>query len=284
MKKTAYIVAAALALTASLALTACGGAAGEISVVSREDGSGTRGEFIELFGIVERRDDGGRRDRTTKEAIITSKTDVMMTSIAGDRDAVGYISLGSLNDTVKAVDIEGVPATAETVKSGTYPVTRPFYIATRGTPGGLAADFIGYILSKEGQRVVAGSYIAVDDGASAYSGTRPGGKIVVAGSSSVSPIMEKLKEAYAAINTNAAIEIQMSDSSSGMSAVMSGTCDIGMASRELTGTELSGLTPTQIAIDGIAVIVNRENAVSDLTREQVRGIFTGETTTWDAVS
>lgn len=254
-----------------------------INVISREDGSGTRGAFIELFGILQKNGDGTQKDLTTKEAVIARQTDVMMTNVAGDKYAIGYISLGSLNDTVKALAIEGVIPTAENVKNGSYPVSRPFNIATKGEPGGLAADFIGFILSAEGQAVVSKSYIAVDGAAPAYAGTRPSGKIVVAGSSSVTPIMEKLKEAYLTVNPNARVEIQMSDSSAGMNGTIDGTCDIGMASRELKDSEKEKLTPIQIALDGIAVIVNNENPASDLTRDQVRAIYTGGVETWGGV-
>jgi len=256
----------------------------DISVISREDGSGTRGAFIELFGVEEKAGDGTKTDKTTKEAIIANKTDVMLTNVAGDPYAIGYVSLGSLNDTVKALQIDGVAATVDNIKNGTYKISRPFNIATKGEATGLAKDFIEFILSSEGQAVVAHSYIAISDSAAAYSGSKPGGKIVVAGSSSVTPIMEKLKEAYAAINPNASIEIQQSDSSTGMNAAIDGTCDIGMASRELKDSELESLTSISIAIDGIAVIANTENTVSGLTSEQVKAIFTGEATKWNEVA
>ena len=255
-----------------------------ISVVSREDGSGTRGAFIELFGVEVKGDDGSKKDMTTKEAIIANQTSVVMTNVAGDKYAIGYISLGSLGDTVKAVQIQGVEATADYVKNGTYPIARPFNIATKGEPTGLAKDFADFILSAEGQDVVAKSYIAIADNAPAYAGDKPSGKIVVAGSSSVTPIMEKLKEAYLAVNPDATIEIQESDSSAGMTAAIDGTCDIGMASRELKDSELEQLTPTQIAIDGIAVIVHNDNPLANLTKEQVRSIYTGETQKWSEVS
>lgn len=255
-----------------------------INVVSREDGSGTRGAFIELFGIEKKADDGSKKDMTTKEAVIAKQTDVMMINIAGDKYAIGYISLGSLNDTVKAVQIDGVTASAENVKNGTYPISRPFNIATKGNPSELAQDFISFIMSKEGQTVVSSSYIAIDDDAPVYSGNRPSGKIVVAGSSSVTPIMEKLKETYAVLNPNASIEIQMSDSSAGMTAAMDGTCDIGMASRELKDSELAQLTPLHIALDGIAVIINNGNTTVSLSKEQVKSIFTGTTVKWSELS
>ena len=255
----------------------------DIVVVSREDGSGTRGAFIELFSIEQKNDDGTKKDLTTKEAIIAKQTDVMMTNIAGNPYAIGYISLGSLNDTVKALQIDGVTPTAENVKNGTYAIARPFNIATKDEASELAEDFIGFILSADGQAVIAGSYIAVDEDAPAYTGAKPSGKIVVAGSSSVTPIMEKLKEAYLAINPGATIEIQMSDSSAGITGTIDGTCDIGMASRELKDSELAQLSSTRIALDGIAVIVNHESPMTNLTKEQIKAIFTGETFTWGEV-
>ncbi|MDD2569364.1 MAG: substrate-binding domain-containing protein, partial [Clostridia bacterium] len=271
-KKVKKIVGMALAAVMAAGLLAgCGGNATDegntnntgstfdtskiISVVSREDGSGTRGAFIELLGIEEKDADGNKKDNTTKEAVIAMRTDIMMTNIANDPYAIGYASLGSLNDTVKALAVDGVEANAENIKNGNYKIARPFNIATKGEPAGLAKDFIGFILSKEGQEVVAESYIKIDDNAEPYSGTKPEGKIVVAGSSSVTPVMEKLKEAYLAINPNAQIEVQQSDSSTGMSSAMEGICDIGMASRELKDSEKAELTATAIAMDGIAIIV-----------------------------
>lgn len=253
-----------------------------ITVVSREDGSGTRGAFIELFGVEEKDDSGDKVDNTTEDAEITNSTSVMMTSIAGNPDAIGYISLGSLNETVKAVKIDGAEASVDNIKSSTYKVSRPFNIATKEGLSDVAQDFVDFILSKEGQDVVEESgYITVNSAAEAYAGTKPEGKIVVAGSSSVTPVMEALKEAYLAVNTGAQIEVQQSDSTTGMTSAMDGICDIGMASRELKESEVEGgLTPIQIALDGIAVIVNKENPVEELTSEQVKAIYTGETASW----
>lgn len=255
-----------------------------ITVVSREDGSGTRGAFIELFGVEVKGEDGSKKDMTVKSAIIVSKTDVMMTNIANDPYAIGYISLGSLNNTIKAVNIGGVTASADNIKNGTYKISRPFNIATKGELSGVAKDFIDYILSAEGQKVVAqNNYIAIDNQAPSYAGSKPEGKIVVAGSSSVSPVMEKLKEAYLALNPHAAIEIQTSDSTAGLTAAINGTCNIGIASRELKASELQELTEQSIALDGIAVIVNNNNSVSNMTIEQVRDIFTGKITKWNGL-
>ncbi len=256
----------------------------EINVNSREDGSGTRGAFIELFGVEQKDAAGNKVDMTTVEASITNSTSVMMTAVAGDPYAIGYISLGSLNNTVKAVKINGVEATVDNIKSGSYEIARPFNIATKSELSEAAQAFINYILSADGQKIVEDNgYIAVVEGAAAYDGATPEGKVVVAGSSSVTPVMEKLKEAYLAVNPNAEIEIQQSDSSTGMNAAIEGICDIGMASRALKDSELESLTPTVIAMDGIAVIVNNENPLEDLSAEQVMAIYTGETLEWSEV-
>jgi len=257
-----------------------------ITVVAREEGSGTRSGFIELFGIEVKNDDGTKKDMTTKEAITADKTDIMMTNIAGDPYAIGYISLGSLNGTVKAVDIDGVAPSAENVKSDTYKIWRYFNIAVKKDGvSPLAQDFIDFILSKEGQEVVtARACISIDDDAPTFAGSKPSGKIVVEGSSSVTPVMEKLREAYLAVNPAATIEVQMSDSSAGMAKAMNGTCDIGMASRELKDSELAGLTGIAIALDGIVVIVNNANPLDGLTGGQVKDIFTGEALTWSGLA
>ena len=257
----------------------------EISVVSREDGSGTRGAFIELTGVQEKDADGNKIDNTTEEAIIANSTEIVLTTVAGDDYAIGYASLGSLNDSIKAVAVDGVEASVENIKSGSYKVSRPFNIATKGDVSDLAQDFINFIMSSEGQAVIEEKgYIAADDAAEAFASNGATGKIVVAGSSSVTPVMEKLMEAYMAINTGAEIEIQESDSTTGMTATIDGTCDIGMASRELSDSEVeAGLTNTVIAIDGIAVVVNNNNPVSDFSLDQIKGIFTGETTEWSEV-
>ncbi|MGN0162695.1 MAG: substrate-binding domain-containing protein [Candidatus Ornithomonoglobus sp.] len=255
----------------------------EITVVSREDGSGTRGAFIELFGIEQKDDAGNKVDTTTDEAIIANKTDVMLTNVSGDEYAIGYVSLGSLNDKVKALKIDGVDATADNVKNGTYKVSRPFNIAIKGEASEVAQDFIDFILSAEGQEVASDGYIAIDDSAEPYAGAKPAGKVVVAGSSSVSPLMEKLKEAYIAVNPNAEIEIQTNDSTSGMNGTIEGTCDIGMASRDLNASEAEVLTGISICLDGIAVIVNSENPTDDLTSDNVKDIFTGTITAWSEI-
>ncbi len=255
----------------------------DISVISREEGSGTRGAFTELFEILQKSADGSKKDLTTKEAIISKQTDVMMTSIAGDKYAIGYISLGSLNDSVKALQIDGVSANAENVKNSTYKISRPFNIAIKKDISETAKDFIDFILSKQGQEVVSKTYISIDDNAPEYKNGNASGKIVVAGSSSVTPVMEKLKEAYIELNPNVVIEIQQSDSSAGMTGAIEGTCDIGMASRDLKDSEKSELKDMQIALDGIAVIVNNSNPISNLSKEAVKSIFIGEKTKWSEI-
>ncbi|MBD8931415.1 MAG: phosphate ABC transporter substrate-binding protein [Ruminococcus sp.] len=257
----------------------------DISIVSREDGSGTRGAFIELFGIEEKQGDQ-KVDMTTEDAQITNNTSVMLTTVAKDDYAIGYVSLGSLDDSVKALKIDGAEATEENIKDGSYKVSRPFNIATKGDPTNkVAKDFIDYILSKDGQQVISDNgYISNDDAAD-YTGTAPSGKCVVGGSSSVSPVMEKLIEAYKKVNPNAEIELQTSDSTTGMTSTIEGSYDIGMASRELKDSETSeGLKATVIATDGIAVIVNNNNPADELSSEQVKEIYTGSYTTWDEVA
>ena len=258
------------------------GASGDITILSREDGSGTRGAFIELFGIEEKDENGEKIDMTTEDAKITNSTSVMMTTVAGDVNSLGYISLGSLDDTVTAVKIDGVEATAENVSNGTYKISRPFNIATTGDMSEAAQDFVNFILSKEGQAVITDNgYISIAEG-EAFTYSNPSGKITIAGSSSVTPVMEKLVEAYGKINDKVEIEVQESDSSTGMQSTIDGLCDIGMASRELKDSETeAGLTATAIALDGIAVIVNNESGITDLTSEQVKQIYTGEILTWD---
>ena len=283
-KKIVGILAAAVIGTTAFA-TVASAASGTINVISREDGSGTRGAFIELFGVEEKDESGEKVDNTTEEAIITNSTDVMLTSVAGDTYAIGYVSLGSLNDTVKAVKIDGAEATVENIKSGTYKIARPFNIATKGEVSEAAQDFINYIMSGDGQKVISDNGYIGDDSAAAFESNGAEGKVVVGGSSSVSPVMEKLIEAYKAVNANVEIELQTSDSTTGMTGAADGTLDIGMASRELKDSETEeGLTATKIAMDGIAVIVNQGNPAEDLSSDTVKGIFTGGTTTWDAAN
>lgn len=253
-----------------------------ISVVTREEGSGTRDAFTELTGVLVK-DGDNKTDNTTTSAVTINSTEAVITNVKDNDAAIGYISLGSLNDTVKALKIGGVEATADNVKSGDYAVSRPFNIAYKGELSDVAQDFVDYIMSSDGQKIVSDNgYVTVSENA-AYSGKKPSGKISVAGSSSVSPVMEKLAEAYQKVNSNAKVEIQTSDSSAGMQSAMGGTCDIGMASRDLKDEEKSALKVETIAKDGIAVIVNNANICDDLTLDQVKSIYTGETTVWSDI-
>ena len=260
-------------------------ASSDISVVSREDGSGTRGAFIELFGVEEKDANGDKVDYTTDEAIIANSTEIVMTTVAGDDYAIGYSSLGSLNDTVKAVKIDGAEPTADNINNGSYTISRPFNIATKGDVSDVAQDFINYILSDEGQAIVEQEDFIQIDASGAYKSNGTTGKTIsVAGSSSVTPVMQVLAEKYEAVSGNK-VEVNQSDSSTGVSSAIDGTCDIGMASRELKDSETSqGVVSTVIAVDGIAVIVNSENTVTNLTLDQVGQIYKGELTEWSQVT
>lgn len=292
MKKCKLFSVLALAgLAALVGLSACSksngdssSASGNISVVSREDGSGTRGAFVELFGV-QKEQNGEKVDLTTDKAIVTNSTSVMLTTVAGDKSAIGYTSLGSLDDTVKVLKIDGTEASVANIKAGSYKISRPFNIVTKDKISEAAQDFINFILSSDGQAVVEeNGYIPLDD-TKAYQSSVDSGKVVVSGSSSVTPVMEKLKEAYSKVNSKVEVEIQQSDSSTGITNAIEGTADIGMASRDLKDEETSkGVSSTVIAIDGIAVIVNKDNKVDGLTSEQVKTIFTGKTTSWDGLS
>ena len=266
------LIAAALAATA---LVSCGKQNNTITVVSREDGSGTRGAFTELMGI-----DKDGTDRTYAKAEISNSTSVVISTVAGNKNAIGYISLGSLNDSVKAVKVDGVDATVDNVKNGSYKISRPFMIATKDEISDLAADFIKFILSDDGQAIVSEKYITIG-GNGAYTASGLSGKVTLAGSTSVSPLMDELAAAYKALNPDVTIEIQQSGSGAGIQSAIEGVCDIGMSSRELKDSEKeAGLTPTVMALDGIAVIVNKDNSVDALSSEQIQSIYVGETTSW----
>ena len=258
-----------------------GAASGPITVVSREDGSGTRGAFVELIGV----EDEEGNDMTTVDAEISNSTEVVIQSVAGNTGAIGYISLGSLDDTVKGVKIDGVEPTAENIENGSYTVSRPFNVATKGELTNEAAqDFMNYIMSEEGQAIVAEDYIPVAD-VEAFESNGASGSVTISGSSSVSPLMQKLIEGYNAVNPNVDIELQTSDSTTGMTDAINGMSDIGMASRELKQEELdAGLVNTVIATDGIAIIVNNESPIEDLTTEQVKEIYLGNVTDWSEVA
>lgn len=300
MKLTKKWLATAMALVLGLgALAGCGGNADnnggeeggfdtekQIAVQTREEGSGTRGAFVELFGVEQKDADGNKVDMTTIDAATTNSTAAMMTGVAGNEYAIGYISLGSLDDSVKALKIDGAEASVESINAGEYKIARPFNVAVKEGISEVAQDFLNFIMSEQGQAVVADKgYIAVDAEAAAYESNGAAGKIVVAGSSSVSPVMEKLKEAYLEINGNATVEILTNDSTTGMTSTIDGTCDIGMASRALKDSEVeAGLTEITIAMDGIAVIVNKANTIDGLTSDQVKNIYVGDTTVWADVA
>ena len=274
MKKKLLTVLVAAALAAAT-LVSCGKQNDAITVVSREDGSGTRGAFTELMGIEK---DG--TDRTYAKAEISNSTSVVISTVAGNKNAIGYISLGSLNDSVKAVKIDGVDATADNVKNGSYKISRPFIITTKDGISDLAADFIKFILSDDGQAIVSEKYITVS-GSGAYTASGLSGKVTLAGSTSVSPLMDELAAAYKELNPDVVIEIQQSGSGAGIQSALEGVCDIGMSSRELKDSEKeAGLTPTVMALDGIAVIVNKDNRISTLSSEQIQSIYIGESTSW----
>lgn len=285
-----------LALGVSATLAACGGGdeassdgatgvAGTINVVSREDGSGTRGAFTEITGVLGEDANGEEVDNTYSEAIIQNGTEGVLSTVAGDANAIGYVSLGSLNDTVQGVAIDGVEPTNETVQDGTYPIARNFNIAWKGDLSEVAADFVAYIHSAEGQAIaVEEGYVEAKMDGAAYAGDGSmSGTISIVGSTSVSPLMEVLAEEYKALNPDVQIDITSNGSSAGMTAAMEGTADIGMSSRELKEEEAAELTSDAIAVDGIAVVVNKENTLAGLTLEQVKAIFTGETTEWEDV-
>ncbi len=270
-----------VALAAAM-LASCGGSSDKITVISREDGSGTRGAFIELTGIEEKDSNGNKTDNTKKDALICKSTDVVLTQVSGDKNAIGYISFGSLNDTVKALKVEGVEPSTATIESGDYKIVRPFNIAVKDGLSDAAQDFENYILSSEGQDIIEkAGYIKIDKSAAAYASNNASGKVVVSGSSSVTPVMEKLAEAYQKVNTNVTVDVQQSDSSTGIKDAINGTSDIGMASRDISDDELSqGIKSVTIAQDAIAVIVNKDNAVEDITMDEIKAIYTGSKTTW----
>lgn len=286
MKKRKITKAVTLSLAALmvLGLAGCGGGsqessdgAGGITVISREEGSGTRDAFVEITGVME--DDV---DRTVDTAEISNSTSVVTQSVAGNEAAIGYISLGSMSDEVKSLKLNGVEATVDNVKSGDYELQRPFNIVTKGELEKLPQDFVDFIMSADGQAIIEEEgYIAVSDGAEQYEASGLEGTITLAGSTSVAPVMEVLADKYKELNEGVTIEIQQTGSGAGIQSTIEGVCDIGMASRELKDEEASeGLDSQEIALDGIAVIVNTANAVEDLSMDQLMKIFTGEITSW----
>ncbi|MGN0704106.1 MAG: substrate-binding domain-containing protein [Lentihominibacter sp.] len=286
--KLAKILTFGLAAVMALSLASCGGGSdenadsegGDITVISREEGSGTRDAFVELTGIMQ--DDV---DRTIDTAEISNSTSVVTQSVAGNEAAIGYISMGSLDDSVKALKIGGVEATVDNVKSGDYELQRPFNIVTKGEVKELPQDFINFIMSAEGQGIIEEEgYIAADENAASYEAAGLEGSITLAGSTSVAPVMEVLADEYKKLNDGVTIEIQQTGSGAGIQSTIEGVCDIGMASRALEDEEASeGLESQEIALDGIAVIVNTNNTAEDITLEQIMQIYTGEITAWSEI-
>ena len=289
------VIASVCAAALALSMVACGsdaststststgsesGASGSITVVTREDGSGTRSAFVELTGV--ETDEG---DMTIATAQVANSTNNVMTSVQAEPSAIGYISMGSLNETVKGIAVDGVEPTTDNVKAGTYPISRPFNIVTNGDISAqdeLTQDFVNWVMSADGQAICTEEGYIGDDAAEAYTSTQPSGSLAVGGSSSVSPVMEKLIETYMAdVNPNASIDLQTTDSTNGVTGALDGTYNVGMASRAISDDEASqGAVSTQLAMDGIAVIVNTENTVSNISMDSLRGIYTGEVTDW----
>lgn len=280
-----------LAVAATSIMTGCGSTndgivedpTGEITVISREDGSGTRGAFVELLGIEQKNEEGVKIDYTTLLAEVTNSTAVMIQSIYGNDNAIGYISLGSMSDMVKALSVDGIAPSVDTVKDGTYPVARPFNIVyNESSIDEVARDFIAYVMSEQGQAIVEENGYVSQGNNGAYASLKLSGELTVGGSSSVTPVMEKIAESYKELNPNVTIEVQQSDSTTGVQSVAEGVCDIGMASRAIKEEEIAlGLTPLTIAMDGIVVVVHNENGLKNLASEQVRDIYMGVLTTWE---
>lgn len=288
MKKMIFGFMAVMGMTL---VTACGTASADegfnvgarISVLSRESGSGTRGAFVEILNIEESNADGTRRDLTTVEATIAPRTDVMMVNVSNDINAIGYISLGSLNDSIRALAIDGVQPTAENVRNGSYVVSRPFNIVFGEELTEVAYDFLNFILSSDGQAVVAQNYIEAHANAQSHITNEASGTVTVSGSTSVAPVMNLLREAYELINPNATIEVQSTGSSAGITSVIDGVSDIGMVSRDLRESELAVLESDVLGLDGIVIIVNNNNDFYNLSSEQVRNIFIGEYVRWSDI-
>lgn len=264
------------------ALCACGKSSGStISVITREEGSGTRGAFVELLGIV----DGDGNDNIVKTAEATNSTSVMMTTVAGNKNAIGYVSLGSLSSDVKAIKVDGAEPTVSNIEAGTYKVARPFNLVYNDDKlSDVAADFVKFIMSSEGQAVVTKKgYISVKTSDS-YKSSGLTGTVVLDGSTSVGPLMDAIADEYKKLNPDVKVQIQQTGSSAGINSAIEGVCDIGMSSRELKSSESAKIKTHKMATDGIAVIVNNSNTVDGLTSEQIKSIFLGETTSWDGLA
>ena len=283
-------------ISLSLLLAACGSddaatdngsAAGDfdvatdIHVITREDGSGTRGAFSEIANIVDENGD----DAITQSATVQNGTSAVMQGVAGDVYAIGYISLGSLDNSVKAVNVNGIEATPENIMSGDYEVARNFNVAYGGELSEVAQDFWDFMFSAQAQELVAEEgYVSVDTEATEYEAKALAGDITIVGSTSVQPIMERMAQAYREYNPDVVIDITAPGSGAGVTAAIDGTADIGMASRELSDEEQAQLSETAaIAVDGIAVILHLDNITEDLSLEDISGIYSGDITTWDAV-
>lgn len=285
MSRNKLAVRLVLMLVLVLSLESCGKGGSDtgdksdpIYVISREAGSGTRSAFVELMGI---QVDG--EDRTTLLAEVSQSTAVVMGTVAGNEHAVSYVSMGVLNGSVKAVKVDGIAPDAASIKDGTYPVYRPFLVCSGGTLPAQAEDFLAYILSREGQEIIASEgYIPPSDGGKPYELKKGlSGRILLAGSTSVAPVVQALADSYRQIHENVEIEIQQTGSGAGIAAALEGVCDLGLSSRSLTEEERAeGLQEQVIALDGIVVIVNHANRIDDMTKEQIRRIFTGEITDW----
>lgn len=256
-------------------------ASSDIHVITREDGSGTRTAFTEIAGVVDENDD----DIITPIATVQNGTNAVMQGVAGDVYSIGYISLGSLNDSVKAVSVNGVAAEADLVASGEYEVARNFNVTYGGELSEVAQDFWDFMFSAQGQELaVDEGYVAADASAPEYEAKGLSGDITIVGSTSVEPVIEAMSEAYRELNPDVSIDITAPGSGAGVTAAIDGTADIGMASRELSDEEQDQVTETAaIAVDGIAVIVHNDNPLEDLSLEDIAGIYLGDLTSWNGV-
>lgn len=285
-KKVLAVIGAAAIIGTVLA--GCSAASGDkekdnasITVISREEGSGTRDAFVELMGIVDENDN----DITIQTAEITNSTSVMTSTVAGNKSAIGYVSLGSLSEEVKALQLDGVAPSTQTVKSGEYKLQRPFNIAyINGSLSDTAKDFVSYIMSTDGAKIIDGEGYISTDTQTTYKASGKKGTVTLAGSTSVAPLMNVLADQYKALNPDVKIEIQESGSSAGIQSAIEGAVDIAMSSRDLKDDEAKTLQATQIALDGIAVIANKENSVTNITSQQVKQVYTGEITSWSEIN
>jgi len=245
-----------------------------IAVFTREDGSGTRDAFVSLTGV---------GDDMYVEAVVESETNQILTKIESNDTAIGYVSVGSLNPNVKALEIDGIAPSNETIMDGSYKLQRPLLVCVNADKENdpLVKDFIAFMISAEGQEQSASKWTVIDSDAPSYTSAGLSGVLKVGGSTSVEPLMQKLAEAYIALNPDVDIEISGGGSGTGINEATEGIIDIGMSSRNLKDEEKGALTATVIALDGVAVIINPANPITNMTTEQVRAIFTGEITRWN---